>query len=106
MRLEDRRTVEELKRRLLDAGVPLIEVWAFGSRVRGDFDEESDLDVVLLLRERSRGIEAAVNRIAWEVGYDAGYVVSTLELTMQELAQLPLRASPLLATVRREGVRI
>lgn len=52
--------------------MPLVEVWAFGSRVRGDFDGESNLDVVP--RDRSRAIEAHINQIPRELGYEAGYV--------------------------------
>jgi len=97
--------MEERKRRLLEAGVPLEEVWAFGSRVRGDFDDESDLDVLLVLRDRPAGLDDVPSRVGWEIGYAAGYVVSTFAYTPAELRGVPLRASPLLEAVRSEGMR-
>lgn len=84
MRPEDRRVAEELKRGLLQKGVPLQETWAFGIRVRGDCDEDSDLDLMLVLGERTREIERTINDVAWEVGFGAGFVVST-QFTVGEL---------------------
>lgn len=106
LRPEDRETVLKLKQRLLAAGVPLEEVWAFGSRVRRDFDDESDLDVLLVLRDRRPEIDSILSRIGWEVGYEAGYVVSAFGFTRAELEGFPLRISPLVEAVRSEGVRV
>jgi predicted nucleotidyltransferase len=106
MRDDDRRAAEELKRRLLAAGVPVLEMRVFGSRARGDARPDSDLDVFLVLGSRSREIERAVDRIAWEVGYETGRVIMTFECTRGEMERLPLRAAPLLGDVRREGVPV
>jgi len=106
MRSADRRTLESLKERLLAADVPLLELWAFGSRVRGDFDHESDIDVLLVLRERTKDAEDRIDEIAWEVGAEAGYVVSTILRTGEQLAAPPYRASALLEDIHREGLKI
>jgi len=49
----DRQIAEEFKDNLLANQIPLEEIRIFGSRVRGDFTPESDLDVCLILRETS-----------------------------------------------------
>jgi len=102
----DRKAAEEFKRRLIAVGVPLVEMRAFGSRVRGDFDQESDLDLFLILRERTREIEEKIVLAAWDVAYDAGYVLTPLAVTVEELNSLPLRLSPVVAAVNSEGVRV
>lgn len=106
IRPEDRQLAEELKRRLLTAGVPLLEMRAFGSRARGDARPDSDLDLFLVLRHRTREIERQIDRIAWEVGREAGQVIMTFECTREETQTLPLRAAPLLEEVAREGVSL
>ena len=42
--------VEELKRRL---GNEVIDIVLFGSKIRGDFNEESDIDIFVLVREKT-----------------------------------------------------
>ena len=106
MRRGDQRVAEKLKRRLLAAGVPIVEMRAFGSRARGDARPDSDLDLFLVLALRTRDIERQIDRIAWEVGREAGLVIMTFECTQEEMQAFPLRAAPLLEEVEREGVPV
>lgn len=106
MQPRDRRVAQELKRRLLAVGVPLMEMRAFGSRVRGDHDDESDLDLFLVLRERNREIDEKIVLAAWDVGFEAGFVVTPIAVTAEQLDSLPVRSSPVVAAIQHEGVPV
>ncbi len=103
---QDLRIARKLHEELLAAGVPVRQLLLYGSRARGDHSPESDMDVCLVLESFSPAVEESINRIAWQVGFDAGVVISTIEFTAAELRDSPLRSSPLVKTIKKEGVAI
>jgi len=102
----DRRIAEQLKRRLTAEHIPLLDFKVFGSRARGDAHPESDLDVFLLLSQRNRRIEDAIDQIAWEVGFENGRLIMTVECTQAEMQAAPWRLAELLEEVAREGLPV
>lgn len=80
------------------------QIWAFGSRARGDAAPESDLDVCVVLEGLDEAIDRKVMRIAWEVGFQNSIVLSTVTYSRDEFARGPCAASPLVRTILREGV--
>jgi predicted nucleotidyltransferase len=102
----DKGIAQRLREALLAAGVPLLELRVFGSRARGDAGVDSDLDVCLVMNELSPDILRAVDRVAWEVGFVSGRIISTVEYTRHQLEDSPLRSSPIVLAIRKEGVAI
>lgn len=80
------------------------QIWAFGSRVRGTAVSESDLDVCVVLDNCNSLARALVSEIAWEVGFDAEVVISTIVFTREEFENGPPSASPLVQAIRLEGI--
>lgn len=101
---EDREVALRFKKRLLESGVPVVELRVYGSRARGDFSPESDLDVFLIVRELTRKIRETISELAWECGFDADKVITTVEFTPDEVLRTPLRASPFIHAVMEEGI--
>jgi predicted nucleotidyltransferase len=99
----DRAILDELARRVR-AVFPTARVWGFGSRARGDASRESDLDVCVVLERLDRGSRNRVSDLAWEVGFAAGVVISTVAYSRQEFEDGPCSASALVKAVLREGV--
>jgi predicted nucleotidyltransferase len=83
---------------------PTASIVAFGSRARGGAHPESDLDLCVVLPEVTSAIRDAIYGIAWEIGFNAGLVLSPLVLSEDDFERAPLSASTLVANIRREGV--
>ena len=71
MTQSDRQIIEELRRRLpADALLHIRQMILFGSRARGDATEDSDLDLVALVDEKTPELERALDDIAYNVMWD------------------------------------
>ena len=81
-----------------------VKVILFGSQARGDAVEDSDIDVLVLLRDLEKSTLDTVLEIAWEVGFEAGKVISVIPATPEEMALLS--ASPFFQAIQREGIPV
>ena len=114
-------TLREFVRRLKEAeGENLLRVVLFGSMARGDFDEESDTDVFVLLREGKRAEKNRVSDIAVNTAYDTAFndpdnveewytLLSPFVRTEEELKQEIMGKEtwliePVFTAIREEGV--
>jgi len=84
--------------------LPGCEVWAYGSRARGEATAESDLDVCVVADHLDRPMRELIGQIAWETGFESGVVICTVKYTHDAFHRFPGRASPLVAAIQREGV--
>jgi len=98
--------VEEVKKRLINIyGENLEEVILYGSYARGDFTEESDIDIMILLKnmqdistERERYFDAI-----WELDLKYDMLVSIIPFKKDEF---DLRRLPLILNVKKEGILV
>jgi hypothetical protein len=84
--------------------LPGCGVWAYGSRARGGATAESDPDVCVVADHLDRPMRDLIGRIAWETGFESGFVICTVKYTHDAFHRFPGRASPLVAAIQREGV--
>jgi predicted nucleotidyltransferase len=85
--------VERLYQRYGDA---LLRIVLFGSKARGDFDEESDLDLLIVVRMsngRYRQHWHEIVDLVWEVEFEYGIVTSLI-----------IKDEPTYATMLRHGL--
>ena len=101
---EDRKIVAEFRRRLTPI-VAILDLRVFGSRVRGDAEPDSDLDVFMVVETCSPNLRQRINELAWEVGFELDRIISPLVVTAGQWAGGAMRANPLVLNIEREGIR-
>ena len=79
-----------------------VEVILFGSHVRGAATEDSDIDVLVVLPDLRKSTLDTALEAAWEMGFEAGKVISVVPATSDEMERLA--ASPFFQAVREEGI--
>lgn len=86
-------------------GDRLVEVLLFGSRARGEADPESDIDVLVVLREPVRPATeiARTGDIVAGLSLEHDVVISCV---FMDENRYRTRAGPLLRNVRREGIPV
>jgi len=102
----DRIIVERFKQLALERGISMLDVIVFGSRARGDADQGSDLDILVIVERSNREIREIIRLCAWEIGFDEGLFVQTVVMTKEEKENSPQRSSLLMLAVDREGIRM
>jgi predicted nucleotidyltransferase len=98
------RLAEDFQHKLRESLNDPVQVILFGSQARGEATDESDIDVLVVLPDLERDTLDAVLEIAWEIGFEAGKVISVIPATRQEMKHLS--ASPFFKVVRREGIPV
>jgi predicted nucleotidyltransferase len=102
---KDYEIAKELKERLSDI-VQLIDFRVFGSRARGDENQYSDMDVFLEVESLDKETKNKISDIVWEVGFQHFIVISSFIFTRHEIEKSPLKASPIVENILKDGVRV
>ncbi|MBI3921714.1 MAG: nucleotidyltransferase domain-containing protein [Armatimonadetes bacterium] len=101
----DRQIAREFRGRLASI-VPVLGVWVYGSRARGDEAPDSDMDLFVEVGEITPEQRQRISEAAWEVGFEWNVVIVPVVATRFDLEHGPMGANPLVLAVRREGVQV
>lgn len=80
------------------------EVLLHGSAARGQLEEGSDIDLLVVLPKLSWEIEKLVTDYCFRAELNCDRIISATCFTENELTQSPLRAFPLVLNARKEGI--
>lgn len=82
------------------------EIVIFGSKARGDAGPESDLDLLVVLREGDRQTKKEVRHIGHLLAVTSAVVPSIMVYTLQEWLMRKKGGSPIYQAIMRDGVRV
>ncbi len=102
MHKSDYKVAKELKEKLSEI-VDLIDFRVFGSRARGDMEEDSDMDVFVEVESLNKELRERIFEVVWEVGFENNIVISSLIFTRDEVENSPLKVSPIVKNIFEEG---
>lgn len=74
----------------------------FGSRARGDFEEFSDYDLLVVFKKLSKEVKDSLIEIEGEMLYEYGAVFSAFPLSEADLKKM--KFEPFLINAQKEGV--
>jgi hypothetical protein len=85
-------------------GARIREARVFGSRVRGEGNEDSDLDVALIVSAEGRARRHALYDLAFDVSLAHGVELAPLVLEEQQFQELKRRERLIALDIDREGI--
>lgn len=83
-----------------------LDVRLFGSRARGEGDEESDLDVFIVLRQIDWESEKRIYGLSFDISLKYAVLISPILYSQGDIENPSIKLSPLYMTVQREGIKI
>jgi predicted nucleotidyltransferase len=92
----------EVRKRLTKALGQPVQVIMFGSQARGDASRESDIDLLVILPTIDAKTTRLASDIAWEVGFDAGRIISVIPDTKEQMKRFAFL--PFYRTIKTEGI--
>lgn len=103
----DRNLILELKNRLpAEALAHIRKVIAFGSRVRGQGEDDSDLDILILVDDKTSDLESKIEDIAYQVMWDHDFkpIISIKVFTEAYYRNYLAEGFSFYKNIEREGV--
>jgi len=85
-------------------GNELITLAAFGSRVRGDFRWDSDLDILIIVNKSSLKKEKVIREIVYSEGERLNILYSVIIRGKEEFDMEKRHKTPFYTAVMREGM--
>ncbi len=109
MEERDRILILEFKKQLpADVMAHIRKVIAFGSRVRGQGEEDSDLDLLILVDRKTPELESKIEDIAYQVMWDHDFkpIISIKVFTEAGYLNSLKEGFSFYKTIEREGITL
>ncbi len=104
---QEARAVADLKKDLANRfGDRLAAVTLYGSRARGDFDENSDIDIAIIVRALTAPEKNELLSMVAEIELTSAVALSTLVLSEHDFKLLQQRERRIARDITSEGIAL
>lgn len=87
-------------------GRDLLFLVLFGSRVRGDFHEESDLDLLIVVFKKNRSLRHTVFNLLFQIDPYQTHRLSPVIYSLKEFRENERLKSPFVGEIKRDGILV
>jgi predicted nucleotidyltransferase len=102
---KEKDAIAELKKEL-SKKYKLLWMKLIGSKARGDFDEESDIDIVIVIENVDWNIEKDIYEKCFYLGLKYDILISPIVYSEKDINDSLTRMTPFYRTVEAEGIMI
>jgi len=100
----EREAVRAFLRRLRQQfGDRILHVWFYGSKARGNADEESDLDLLVVVQDGNEPLEEAIGHLALTLSLEYGVLLGDHTIGQRRFAQMRARQELFYRNLIQEG---
>lgn len=104
---EEQIWLDEYRKALMDRyPQAIVQMLLYGSKARGDAREDSDIDLLLIVKNEAADLKRALRRIGYRLAVASYAVPSIFAYTEEEWKQRKQAKSSFSETVEREGVSV
>lgn len=103
----EQKALKEFKDKLAKKfGPNLVMVKLFGSKARGDFHKESDLDVLVVIKNLKKQDKDFISVLSWDLLTKYSIFISEIIFSASEWETYQIKRFSLARNVEEEGVKI
>jgi hypothetical protein len=102
----ERAALDEFKRRLKELAEQLIDLALFGSKSRGDFGPDSDLDLFIVLEQCDWQVRDRIHLMGARVSLDYDVLINTHILGQEQWADMVRHRATLWRELQQDGVSL
>ena len=104
---EEQTWLDEYRKALMDRQPGAVaRMLVYGSKARGNAHEDSDIDVLLIVKNEAADLKRVLRRIGYRLSATSYAVPSIFAYTQEEWEQRRRIGSTFFETVEREAVRV